>query len=121
MSIEFLVTRAIVACRILFEFLLVFKSIEVCRFLSTWLFFLSLSHQLDSRSCFLNSDGSITFDSSSEVSSSGVFMGRIDIFSSCLEDEECLSKNVISSRPLLSGVCFGIFISVPLIYDAFVL
>ncbi|MCI33440.1 hypothetical protein A2U01_0054657, partial [Trifolium medium] len=41
----------------------------------------------------------------------------VDVLSGGLEVEECLSKNVIS-RP---GVCFGIFIGIPLIYDAFVL
>ncbi|MCI13354.1 hypothetical protein A2U01_0034471, partial [Trifolium medium] len=35
--------------------------------------------------------------------------------------EECLSKNEIRSRPLLGGVCFGIFIGVPLIYGTSVL
>jgi hypothetical protein len=53
--------------------------------------------------------------------SSGVFMGRVDVFSRGLEDVECLSKNEIISRSLLGGVCFSIFIGVPLIYSAFVL
>jgi hypothetical protein len=35
-------------------------------------------------------------------------MGWIDVFSGGMEDEECLSKNEINSRPLLGGVCFGI-------------
>jgi hypothetical protein len=53
--------------------------------------------------------------------SSGVFIGRVDVFSSGLKDVECLSKNEIRSRPLLSGICLGIFIYVLLIYNAFVL
>jgi hypothetical protein len=40
--------------------------------------------------------------------SNDVCMGWVDVFSGGLEDEECLSKNEISSRPLLGGVCFGI-------------
>jgi hypothetical protein len=35
-------------------------------------------------------------------------MGRVDVFSGGLEDEEGLSKNEISSIPLLGGICFGI-------------
>ncbi|MCI74968.1 hypothetical protein A2U01_0096234, partial [Trifolium medium] len=42
------------------------------------------------------------------------------VFSGGLEAKECLSKNEIRSGYLLGGVCFGIFIGVPLIYDVFV-
>jgi hypothetical protein len=48
-------------------------------------------------------------------------MGRVHVFSSGLEAEDCFSRNEIRSEPLLSGACFGIFIDVPLIYDAFIL
>jgi hypothetical protein len=50
-----------------------------------------------------------------------VFMGRVDVFSGDLKVVECLSMNEIRSRPLLGGVCLGIFIGVPLIYGAFIL
>jgi hypothetical protein len=55
-----------------------------------------------------------------ELVSSGVFMGRVDVFSCGLE-AECLSENGIRSEPLLGGFCFSIFIGVPLIYYAFIL
>jgi hypothetical protein len=42
------------------------------------------------------------------------------VFSGSLEAEECLSKNGIRSIPILGGVCFGMFIGVPLKYGAFV-
>jgi hypothetical protein len=54
-----------------------------------------------------------------ELVSSDIFMGRV-VFSDNLKTMECLSKNGIRSRPLLGGVCFGIFIGVPRIYGAFV-
>ncbi|PNY07762.1 hypothetical protein L195_g004266 [Trifolium pratense] len=44
---------------------------------------------------FLDFDWPITFDSKFGVSASGIFMGRVDVFSSGLEAEECLSKNEI--------------------------
>jgi hypothetical protein len=46
-------------------------------------------------------------------------MGRVDVFSGGLEDEECLSKNRIRSESLLSGVYFVIFIGLP--HGAFIL
>jgi hypothetical protein len=48
-------------------------------------------------------------------------MGQVDVYSSGLKVEGCLSKNAIRSRPLLGGVCFGIFIGISLIYITFVL
>ncbi|MCI94055.1 hypothetical protein A2U01_0115353, partial [Trifolium medium] len=54
-------------------------------------------------SCFLDSDWPITFDSRSELVSSGISMGRGVVFSGGLEAEECLSKNEIKSGPLLGG------------------
>jgi hypothetical protein len=53
--------------------------------------------------------------------SSCVFMSLVDVFFSSLEAEECFSNNEIRSEPLLGGVCFSIFIGVPLIYGVFVL
>jgi hypothetical protein len=53
--------------------------------------------------------------------SSGVFIGRVDVFSGGIKAEKCLSKNEIRSGPLLGVVYFGIFIGVPLIYGVFVL
>jgi hypothetical protein len=50
--------------------------------------------------------------------SSGVSTGWICVFSSGQITEECLSKNDIRSRLILGGVCFSIFMGVPLIYDA---
>jgi hypothetical protein len=52
--------------------------------------------------------------------SSDIFLGQVDVFSGGLKAKECFSNNGIRSRPLLGGVCFGIFIGVPLIYGAFV-
>jgi hypothetical protein len=69
----------------------------------------------------LDSDGPITFDWDQELVSIGIFMGRNNVFSGGLEVEECLSKNEIISGPLLGGVCFDIFIGVPLIHGVFVL
>jgi hypothetical protein len=37
-------------------------------------------------------------------------MGWVDVFSSGLIVDECLSKNDIRSRPLLGGVLFSIYI-----------
>jgi hypothetical protein len=53
--------------------------------------------------------------------SSCVFMSWVDAFFDSLEAEECFSNNEIRSEPLLNGICFCIFISVPLIYNVFVL
>jgi hypothetical protein len=53
--------------------------------------------------------------------SSGVSTGWICVFSGGQITEECLSKNEVRSRSLLCGVCFSIFIGVPLIYGTFVL
>ncbi|MCI49242.1 hypothetical protein A2U01_0070486, partial [Trifolium medium] len=53
----------------------------------------------DSRSCFLDSDGRSLLIQ--KLVSSGVFMGRVDVFSSDMEAKECLSKNEIRSGPLL--------------------
>jgi hypothetical protein len=58
------------------ESLMVSKSAEICRFLCIWLAFSTLVSfsfnrcppTFNSRSCFLDSDGPSTFDSSSEVS-----------------------------------------------------
>ncbi|MCI62800.1 hypothetical protein A2U01_0084057, partial [Trifolium medium] len=49
-----------------------------------------------------------------ELVSSDFSMDQIDVFSGSLEADECLYKNEIRNGPLLSGVCFGIFIGVPL-------
>ncbi|MCI60673.1 hypothetical protein A2U01_0081929, partial [Trifolium medium] len=56
-----------------------------------------------------------------ELVSSDISMGRVAVLSGGLGAEECLSKNEIRNRPLLGGVCFGIFIGIPLIYGVFVL
>jgi hypothetical protein len=48
-------------------------------------------------------------------------MSLVDVLSGGLEAEEYLFKNEIRSGLLLGGVCFGIFINVPLIYNVFVL
>jgi hypothetical protein len=48
-------------------------------------------------------------------------MGSVDIFAGGLKADECLSKYEVISEPLLSGVCFSIFIGVLLIYEVFVL
>jgi hypothetical protein len=56
-----------------------------------------------------------------ELVFSGVFLGRVDVFSNALKVVECLFKNGIRSRPLLGGVCFSIFNGVPLIYGTFIL
>jgi hypothetical protein len=46
-------------------------------------------------------------------------MNMVDVFSGSLEADERLSKNEIRNRSLLGGLCFGIFIGVPLIYGTF--
>ncbi|MCI18766.1 hypothetical protein A2U01_0039921 [Trifolium medium] len=53
-----------------------------------------------------------------ELASSGIFLGRV--MSGGLETAEHPSKNEIRGGFLLGGICFGIFIGVPLIYGAFV-
>ncbi|MCI58245.1 hypothetical protein A2U01_0079499, partial [Trifolium medium] len=52
-------------------------------------------------SCFLDSNGPITFDSRSGVIVYGIFMGQVDGFFGGLEVVECPSKNEIRSEPLL--------------------
>jgi hypothetical protein len=52
--------------------------------------------------------------------SCGISMGWVGVFSGGLVAEECRSKYGIKIRHLLGGVCFGIFIGVPLIYGVFV-
>jgi hypothetical protein len=56
-----------------------------------------------------------------ELVSSGISTDWVDVFSGDLVSKECPSKNGIRSILLLGGDCFGYFIGVPLIYDAFVL
>jgi hypothetical protein len=56
-----------------------------------------------------------------ELVFSDISTGWIGVFFGSLIAEECLSKYEIRNRPLLGGVCFSIFIGVPLIYDTFVL
>jgi hypothetical protein len=46
-------------------------------------------------------------------------MGWVGVFSGGLIAEECRPKYEIRIKPPLSGVCFGIFIGVPLLYGAF--
>jgi hypothetical protein len=55
-----------------------------------------------------------------ELNSNGVFFGRVDVFSDILEIGECLFKYEIRGESLLGGVCFVIFISVPLIYGTII-
>jgi hypothetical protein len=54
-----------------------------------------------------------------ELVSCGISMGWVGVFSGGLIAGECRPKYEIRIKPPLSGVCFGIFIGVLLLYGAF--